>query len=227
METSPRQSGYCSDIIDNTHGGNSSIYVSNVTQNSRTQTNGRHSDNAHDNLYETLVNNVTTSLDKEAEENTSFISNIFQGDGADSISQGSQDEDETGDEDEDEMEDEDDDEMEDDDDNEMEDEDDHKDTSSITDYSQASISEDDCEDSGGSDEDEDDIEDDDFNDSQVPPVWYEPHTNNYDTRPRILKHIVANNRVATSGDLPTIAATNTRSIAPKIRNFAEDMLMRG
>ena len=86
------------------------------------------------------------------------------------------------------------------------------------------ISKDDFKDS---DSDEDDLEEDYLSDSQVPPVWYEPHTNDYERRPRVLKHIVANDRVAISADLPTIAATNMRSIFPKIRNFAEDMMMRG
>ena len=197
MDTSQRQRENYLNTVDNTHGGNNKISVSNSTKN------GKHSNNAHDSLDETPVNNVTTGLDEEADDNTSFISNIYQGDGADSISQGSQDE--------------------------MDDMEDADDTSSINDYSQLNISEDDFEHSGDSDDHEDDnvTEDDDRTDAQVPPAWYEPHTNKYETRPRVLEHIVANDRVAMSADLPTIAATNMRSIFPKLRNFAEDMLMRG
>ena len=40
----------------------------------------------------------------------------------------------------------------------------------------------------------------------------------------MLTRIVANDRVATSAQLPTVAVTNIRSIGPKAKNFTEDFL---
>ena len=172
------------------------------TSNLMNNTMGRH--------HKISVHSVITSSEEEAEANTSIMSNIFQGDGADTISECSQndysmvisDDSEDGDSEEDDEEDEDDDE--------------------------------DDEDAGEEDEGDEEYEDhnneehpvtDDDNNKE-PPTWYEPYIRNQEARHRILRNIVANDRVATSADLPTIAATNTRSIQPKIRNFAQDMIMR-
>ena len=58
------------------------------------------------------------------------------------------------------------------------------------------------------------------------PPWFEPYVKDMGERAAVLRRIHANNRVAESAELPTLAATNTRSILPKVRNFAEDMLQR-
>jgi hypothetical protein len=58
------------------------------------------------------------------------------------------------------------------------------------------------------------------------PPWYDPYVNENTERISCLRKITANNRVAESAQLPTVAATNMRSILPKLRNFAEDMLQR-
>ena len=63
-------------------------------------------------------------------------------------------------------------------------------------------------------------------DPEEPPTWYEAYTLDKEYRQPVLRKINANDRVAISAELPTIAATNTRSIGPKIRNFAEDMIQR-
>ena len=61
---------------------------------------------------------------------------------------------------------------------------------------------------------------------EVPPPWYEQYTKEQEHRTPILRRINTNDRVAISAELPTIAATNTRSIFPKIRNFSEDIIQR-
>ena len=59
-----------------------------------------------------------------------------------------------------------------------------------------------------------------------PPPWHEQYTKEVEPRAQILRRINTNNRVAISAEMPTIAATNTRSIFPKIRHFAEDIIQR-
>ena len=59
-----------------------------------------------------------------------------------------------------------------------------------------------------------------------PPPWHEQYTKEVEPRVQILRRINTNNRVAISAEMPTIAATNTRSIFPKFRNFAEDIIQR-
>ena len=58
------------------------------------------------------------------------------------------------------------------------------------------------------------------------PPWFEPYAREIGERVAVLRRIQANNRVAESAELPTLAATNARSIFPKIRNFAEDIIQR-
>ena len=45
-------------------------------------------------------------------------------------------------------------------------------------------------------------------------------------RQAVLRKVASNDRVAKSSELPTLAATNMRSLPPKIRNFTEDILQR-
>ena len=196
-------------MTDNTHGGYSTPdNVTCVIESTNQSKTCKHTNNTMGGHHNISVHSVITSSE-EAEANTSILSNIFQGDGADTISECSQndyslmisDDDEDGDTEEDDNEDKD---------------DDHE------------------EDDG--EENEEDEEDKDHNNAEhsptnndnnkEPPTWYEPYIRNEEARHRILRNIVANDRVATSADLPTIAATNTRSIQPKIRNFAQDMIMR-
>ena len=70
------------------------------------------------------------------------------------------------------------------------------------------------------------IEDDEYS-STNPPPWYDHYVaNTFEQRIPIRKHVLANDRVAASTELPTIAVTNVRSISPKIHNFSEDLLIR-
>ena len=62
--------------------------------------------------------------------------------------------------------------------------------------------------------------------AQDPPPWHEPYTREDEPRTKVLRRINTNNMVAISAELPTIAATNTRSIFPKFRHFAEDIIQR-
>ena len=100
------------------------------------------------------------------------------------------------------------------------------DSSSVSTYKEeeSSTTEDDdeCEEEDESEEDPPD----DQHDQEDPPPWYEPYHQDHDERPAVLRRIVTNERVLVSAELPTIAATNTRSIGPKIRNFTEDILQR-
>ena len=48
------------------------------------------------------------------------------------------------------------------------------------------------------------------------PPWYEPYVKASGERTTVLRKITTNNRVAASAELPTLAATNTRSIFSKI-----------
>ena len=160
--------------------------------------------------------------DDDKEDYGDTPSNIFQGDGADSIgdlsttlSWGSMLE--PVDVEDHEYDDEDDHEDGDEDDHEDGDEDDHEDGD-----------EHDHED----DDEEEDQEDDDEGDhecltnSEQPPAWFEPYERAQEERPTVLRRINVNNRVAKSSELPTIAATNTRSILPKFRNFVQDLKER-
>ena len=74
-------------------------------------------------------------------------------------------------------------------------------------------------------EKDNDIEEEIENALPMPP-WYEPYESEKERGPMVLKRIMANDRVAISVELPTIAATNARSIAPKLRNFLEEILAR-
>ena len=64
----------------------------------------------------------------------------------------------------------------------------------------------------------------DCNNTDVIPAWYDQYNPGTETREPVLTRIVANDRLATSSQLPTIAVTNIRLLAPKARNFTEDFL---
>ena len=98
--------------------------------------------------------------------------------------------------------------------------------SDVSDNEDDSRKVDESESNGTETEDRTDDGNDDTVDQETPPSWYEPYLNEREYRPVILRKIVANDRVAISAELPTIAATNTRSIGPKLRNFAEDIIQR-
>ena len=70
------------------------------------------------------------------------------------------------------------------------------------------------------------VESEDEASAQDPPPWHEPYTREDEPRTKVLRRINTNNRVAISAEMPTIAATNTRSIFPKFRHFAEDIIQR-
>ena len=58
------------------------------------------------------------------------------------------------------------------------------------------------------------------------PTWYEHYTPETSSRLPALRKIKADSKVAASSFLPIISVSNMRSLLPKIRNFAEDMIMR-
>ena len=70
------------------------------------------------------------------------------------------------------------------------------------------------------------VESEDEGSAQDPPPWHEPFTREDEPRTQVLRRINTNNRVAIIAEMPTIAATNTRSIFPKFRHFAEDIIQR-
>ena len=59
-----------------------------------------------------------------------------------------------------------------------------------------------------------------------PPVWYEQHQKRPATLPSSRQTVRRDNRLLVGSELPSFSAPNCRSIAPKLRNFAEDMKMR-
>jgi hypothetical protein len=58
------------------------------------------------------------------------------------------------------------------------------------------------------------VESEDEASAQDPPPWHEPYTSEDEPRTQILRRINTNNRVAISAEMPTLAATNTRSVFP-------------
>ena len=87
------------------------------------------------------------------------------------------------------------------------------------------------------DESEDDVnqEDDDADGEEVwaennIPVLITQRNNrviaNYERGQRVLRQVRANDRVAASEELPTIAVTNFRSLGPRVQNVKDDILMR-
>ena len=61
---------------------------------------------------------------------------------------------------------------------------------------------------------------------EYPSPWHEQYTKEVEPRAQILRRINTNNRVAISAKMPIVSATNTRSIFPKIKYFAEVIIQR-
>ena len=58
------------------------------------------------------------------------------------------------------------------------------------------------------------------------PAWHERHQPRPATLPAVRQTVRRNNRLLTAAFLPSFSAPNCRSLGPRLRNFAEDMLTR-
>ena len=140
----------------------------------------------------------------------SQISNIYQGDGADSISEdGASDDEQNSSIDVSEQEDE-----------RQEHEDDY-----ITDVEDDNDDQDESE----NDDNEGDMEDNLNIQGEIPVIITDRRhlqTQNTERGECALRPIVANDRVAASAELPTIAVTNFRSLGPRLQHVKDDILLR-
>ena len=218
MESSEIQRENCPNILDNTHGGNNIVNVVNVTKNENIIKHGKHINNTHGGLHETPVNSVRMTLEEELFGNTSSYSNIFQGDGADTISDKEDSDDDI----------------------------DDFETSSVTSASNIDIDDigniseitslaEDNYDEADNDIDVDDQdgeteeEDDDNNEYNIPVNinTNRPRNNSIETRARVLTTVnIVNQRTEASMALPAVGVTNFRSLQPKVNNVALDMMER-
>ena len=212
MTRSEMQRQNSPDTNDNTDGGFNIIPVSSVTSKVKQSEKCKHIDNTHGGLQETHVISVTTSSEGEEIGSTSIVSNIYQGNGADTISQGSQ-------EDLDDMEDNNDDVGD-------------FDTSQLNISDRSLVEDANLENESEQDADEQDVEseeDDENPDEYSIPVHTDNNRpdNNSEARARVLTTVkIVSKRTEASMELPTVAVTNFRSLEPKLNNVTSDIIER-
>ena len=92
--------------------------------------------------------------------------------------------------------------------------------------------EDDLDNADNNDEEDEAIEDDrgdEHNRAQIPVIISERRQGSHQLNERgncELRPIGTNNRIAASSELPTIAVTNFRSLGPRIKNVKDDIILR-
>ena len=212
MATSERQRENCPNTFDNTYGGTNLLTVSSVTNSVKQGENLKHIDNTHGGSNEMSVYSVITASEEEETWNTRNWSNIYQGDGADTISQGSQEEQD-----------------------DTEDGNDDTGDVDISPLSSSNISlaeENNIEGDSEQDANEHDVdseEEDENHSKHVIPVHINNNRpdNKSETRARVLTSVnIVDQRTEASMSLPTVAVTNFRSLEPKVNNVATDILER-